>query len=171
MINLENGIRRRIRCKQIIDCTGGADIADMLGLPRLCDKRTQPGSILFKMGGSHQPGREQLQSIYVHGADSSNSLTLTKANLTGRREILRKIRKTKQRLLHLQPEIAFRESYRIVGETIITHTVLSFRQVEILNFLKKRKGNFIIDNYKTRAKTAKLSITKHDRKLPNCQLQ
>jgi hypothetical protein len=76
--------------------------------------------MLFQLGSPNEPGRRQLQQLYVHGADSSNSRTVTRANLTGRRSILEKLRKEKKRLLHLQPETGFRESYRIEGETIIT---------------------------------------------------
>jgi hypothetical protein len=114
------GTRRRISCRQIVDCTGGADVVGMLGMPRLRDKETQPGSLLFKCGDAYQPGREQLQAVYVHGADSSTSVTRTAANLAGRRELLKKLRDGK-RLIHIQPEAAFRESFRILGETIITH--------------------------------------------------
>lgn len=114
------GVHRRVLCNQIVDCTGGADVVGMVGLPRLRDKETQPGSMLFKIGQAHSPGREQIHRLYVHGADSSNAVTVTAANLTGRREILKRVRKSKKRLMHMQPETAFRESYRIEGETVIT---------------------------------------------------
>lgn len=121
------GTRRRVLCNQIIDCTGGAEVVGMLGLPRLREAETQPGSILFKLDEANNPGRPNgpgaglLDSLYVHGADSSNSRTVTEANLKGRSDVLAKVRKEKRRLMHMQPEAAFRESYRIVGETIITH--------------------------------------------------
>ena len=62
----------------------------------------------------------ELDSIYVHGADSSTSRTVTTANLQGRKDVLQKVRDTKKRLMHMQPEASFRESYRIDGETVIT---------------------------------------------------
>jgi len=120
------GTERRVLCKQIIDCTGGAEVVGMLNLPRLREEETQPGSILFQLDVCNNPGRQNgpgtgsLNNFYVHGADSSNSRTVTAANLTGRKAILNKVRKEKKRLMHLQPETAFRESYRIEGETIIT---------------------------------------------------
>ncbi|MCG8599767.1 MAG: FAD-dependent oxidoreductase [Verrucomicrobiales bacterium] len=114
------GTRRKVRCKQIVDCTGGAEVVGMLGFPRLREDERQPGSFLFMMGKEHQPGRNQIHRLYVHGADSTNSRTATRANLTGRKSILEKLRKEKKRLMHLQPETGFRESYRIEGETIIT---------------------------------------------------
>ncbi len=120
------GTRRRVLCKQIIDCTGGASVVGMLGLPRLREAETQPGSMLFKLDQPNAPGRPNgpgvglLNSVYIHGADSSNSRTVTAANLKGRRLVLDWARVKEKRLMHLQPEAAFRESYRIEGETLIT---------------------------------------------------
>jgi len=116
------GTHRQVKCKQIIDCTGGAGVVGMLNLPRLRENQTQPGSLLYKLGGVHPVGRKQLDRLYVHGADSSTSVTLTKANMDGRKALLHKLRaqKKKARLVHMQPETAHRESYRIQGETVIT---------------------------------------------------
>jgi hypothetical protein len=120
------GTKRRVLCKQIVDCTGGAEVVGMLGLPRLRESETQPSSILFRLGVPNQPGRPNkggsglLDSIYVHGGDSSNSRTVTAANIQGRRDVLAMVRSSKKRLMHLQPEVGFRESYRIVGETKVT---------------------------------------------------
>jgi hypothetical protein len=114
------GTRRRVLCKQLIDCTGGAEVVGLLGLPRLREDERQPGSYLFMMGQSHDPGRNQIHRLYVHGADSTNSRTVTHANLTGRKSILAELRAKQGRLMHLQPETGFRESYRIQGETMIT---------------------------------------------------
>lgn len=114
------GTRRRVSCRQIIDCTGGAEVVGLLGLPRLREEERQPGSYLFMLGSAHDPGRNQIHRLYVHGADSTNSRTVTLANLTGRKSILGRLRKGDKRLMHLQPETGFRESYRIQGETLIT---------------------------------------------------
>jgi hypothetical protein len=114
-------------CKQIVDCTGGAEMAGMLGYARLREEERQPGSIQFLVGEKNNPGRGTerggaglLHAIYVHGADSTNSRTVTEASLTGRKAVLKKVRSSKQRLMHLQPEPGFRESYRIEGDTVIT---------------------------------------------------
>lgn len=120
------GTRRRVLCKQIIDCTGGAEVVGLLNLPRLREDEIQPGSMLFNLDKANNPGRPNgpgsglLDSLYIHGADSSNSRTVTAANLKGRKAVLNKVRTTKKRLMHLQPEAGFRESYRIQGETVIT---------------------------------------------------
>lgn len=115
------GTKRHVKCKQIVDCTGGASVVGMIGLPRLRESEVQPGSLLYKLGGVHPVGRKQLDRLYVDGADSSTSVTLTKANLVGRMSLLKKLRAIdgKERLVHMQPETAHRESYRIRGETVI----------------------------------------------------
>jgi len=91
-----------------------------MGLPRLRGDERQPGSMLFQLGQVHNPAKHQIHRLYVHGADSTNSRTVTEANLTGRKAVLDKVRKKGQRLMHLQPEASFRESYRIEGETVIS---------------------------------------------------
>ena len=74
------------------------------------------------VGGGTAGTIAAIQAIYVHGADSTNSRTVTAANRKGRKDLLAKVRSVrgKGRLMHLQPEASFRESYRIQGETIIT---------------------------------------------------
>lgn len=76
--------------------------------------------MLFQLGQEHNPASKQIHRLYVHGADSTNSRTVTEANLTGRKAVLAQVRKKGKRLMHLQPEASFRESYRIEGETVIT---------------------------------------------------
>lgn len=120
------GTRRRVLCKQIVDCTGGAEVVGMLNLPRLRGDEIQPGSMLFMLDKANNPGRPNgpgtglLNCYYIDGADSTNSRTVTAANLKGRKAVLERVRKEKKRLMHMQPEASFRESYRILGETVIT---------------------------------------------------
>ena len=49
------GTQRRVLCKQIVDCTGGAEVVGMLNLPRLRGRETQPGSLLFKLDTANCP--------------------------------------------------------------------------------------------------------------------
>ncbi len=37
------GLRRTVRCRQLIDCTGGADVVGMIGLPRLREAEAAAG--------------------------------------------------------------------------------------------------------------------------------
>ncbi|NKB71654.1 MAG: FAD-dependent oxidoreductase [Candidatus Latescibacteria bacterium] len=44
-------VRRTIQTKQIIDCTGGAEVVNLIGYPRQREAETQPGTLIFKLGG------------------------------------------------------------------------------------------------------------------------
>lgn len=125
------GTIRRVACRQLIDCTGGADVVGLAGQQRLREDEIQPGSMLYRLAPefrarlSGRPGPDRLAQVYVLGADSSNSVTRTEANLTGRRSVLQRVRKQRadggeSHVAQLQPEASFRESYRILGETVVT---------------------------------------------------
>lgn len=51
VITVGKGIKRSILCKKIIDCTGNALIASMAGYKLLREQETQPGSMIFELGG------------------------------------------------------------------------------------------------------------------------
>jgi len=60
------GIERVIRCREIIDCTGDADIVAMLELPRERSEVRQPGTLIYRLGG-YEPDdidAEQAQRMY-----------------------------------------------------------------------------------------------------------
>ncbi|MHB8901700.1 MAG: FAD-dependent oxidoreductase [Thermoguttaceae bacterium] len=61
-----SGVRHPLACKQLIDCTGGADVVGMLGLARLREDTTQPGTLAFRFGGydAAKLDREQIQRRY-----------------------------------------------------------------------------------------------------------
>ena len=159
------GIRRKIICKQLIDCTGGADIVGMIGLPRMREDVIQPGTLIFEFSGYdvtklnteliEKLYKEALQngilkegdfssksinfmhflktggrnSQHIFDADSSSSVTHTLANIEGRKSLLRLLKFVrslpgceKVRLVKMSSETGVRETFRIVGETIITHS-------------------------------------------------
>jgi hypothetical protein len=45
------GLRRCITAREVVDCTGDADLVGMLGLPRLRGDVRQPGTLIFRLGG------------------------------------------------------------------------------------------------------------------------
>jgi hypothetical protein len=45
------GVEQPVACRQLIDCTGGADVVGLLGLPRLREPTTQPGTLIFQFEG------------------------------------------------------------------------------------------------------------------------
>ena len=117
------GTKTTIVCNQIIDCTGNALIASMAGYDVLREKETQPGSLVFRLGGyeydkldltnipkghrrilkknmletSERTSRENTfipySYVYVPGADSTTSETHTMANNEGRTTLLNLVRK------------------------------------------------------------------------------
>lgn len=66
------GVQRSIQARQIIDCTGGADIAGMLGFARLREEETQPGTLMFSIGGfdTKTLNAEEIQKRYRAALDS-----------------------------------------------------------------------------------------------------
>lgn len=120
------GVKTIISAKQLIDCTGNALIASMAGYKVLREKETQPGSLVYSMGGydldqldlSKIPRRyhgalhqnmmtSQIRKtgentfvpygyVYVYGADSTTSETHTTANQKGRQNLLQLIRELRE---------------------------------------------------------------------------
>lgn len=156
------GIRRKIICKQLIDCTGGADIVGLLGLPRMRRKIAQPGTLMFQFSGYdysnldseliHKRHKEALDSgllkegdfahtrigfmhflktggrnsQHIFNANSSTSVTQKTSNIEGRKSVLRLLRFVRSlpgcentRIIKMAPETGVRETYRIIGETVI----------------------------------------------------
>ena len=120
------GVKTIISAKQLIDCTGNALIASTAGYKVLREKETQPGSLVYSMGGydfdqldlSKIPKRyhrvlhqnmltSQIRKtgentfvpygyVYVYGADSTTSETHTMANQKGRQNLLQLIRELRE---------------------------------------------------------------------------
>ena len=116
------GTSTQIICNQIIDCTGNALIASMAGFDVLREADTQPGSLIFRIGGYdydsldltkipkqyHRVLRQNMLEsqtrtsrehtfvpygyVYVPGADSTRSESHTKANHQGRATFLELVR-------------------------------------------------------------------------------
>ena len=51
METVGKGITTKIKCKQIIDCSGNAIAANIAGLDLLKEAETQPGTLIFRLGG------------------------------------------------------------------------------------------------------------------------
>lgn len=119
------GTKTIIVCDQIIDCTGNALIASMAGYDVLREEYTQPGSLVFRLGGysfesldlhaipsnyqkvlrqnmlensvrsSKEHNYVPYSYVYVPGADSTTSATHTAANNEGRKALLKLVRELK----------------------------------------------------------------------------
>jgi hypothetical protein len=62
------GVSYQLRCKQIIDCTGGATVAGMLGMERMREEIRQPGThVVIYKGFNHavvNKNRKKIQQMY-----------------------------------------------------------------------------------------------------------
>ena len=60
------GIQRITKAKEIIDCSGDADVVRLLGLPTLKTKVSQPGALQYKIEGieTEQVWKQEVQTIY-----------------------------------------------------------------------------------------------------------
>ncbi len=157
------GVRYPVACRQLIDCTGGADVVGMLGFDRLRGDTAQPGTLIFRLHGydTKKLDADEIQRRYrnaladgeieegdychvdapfvnflrgggvnaqhIFGADCSTAVTKTVANIAGRRSLLRLLRFVRTlpgcegaKIQTMMTETAVRETYRIVGETLIT---------------------------------------------------
>jgi hypothetical protein len=59
------GLRRTIHAKEVIDCTGDADVVGLLGLPRQRGKVRQPGTLIFRFGG-YDAGDLDVEVVQEH---------------------------------------------------------------------------------------------------------
>lgn len=67
VISMGKGVQHTIHCKQIVDCTGGAEIARLLGLNRLRENEIQPGTMMYRIEGydTQNLDAEAIQTRYV----------------------------------------------------------------------------------------------------------
>lgn len=65
------GVRHVLTCKQLIDCTGGADVVGMLGLARYREETIQPGTLTFRLGNYDvkQLDAQEIQRRYRKALD------------------------------------------------------------------------------------------------------
>jgi len=70
--SLGRGIKRKTRAKEIIDCSGDADIVRILGLGILAGKTRQPGAYQYKIEGieHEQIWKKEVQQIFDEALDS-----------------------------------------------------------------------------------------------------
>ena len=59
------GQRRTIHAREVIDCTGDADLVGLLGLPRQRGDVRQPGTLIFRLGG-YDPETLDMEVVQEH---------------------------------------------------------------------------------------------------------
>lgn len=75
------GTSVEIRARQLVDCTGNASVAGMIGLSRRREKITQPGTLIYRLGGADLASLD-LDALQVRAAAAvkSGELKLTDTN-------------------------------------------------------------------------------------------
>jgi glycine/D-amino acid oxidase-like deaminating enzyme len=71
------GTRTKIVCNQLIDCTGNAALTSLAGFSILREQETQPGSLMFKIGG-YDLGSLDIKMIRERYSDAVNKGRLVK---------------------------------------------------------------------------------------------
>ena len=99
------GTKRRVYCKQIVDCTGGAEVVGLLGFERLRKRKDNP-ALIFNLGATHNPASKQCIGFMFMGR-LTNSRTATRANLTGRKSIFARVRRDKKDWCTCSPKLVF----------------------------------------------------------------
>ena len=68
------GIQRITKAKEIIDCTGDADVVRLLGLKVLKSRVSQPGALMYKIEGIEyeQVWKEEVQMLYEEAMKSGD---------------------------------------------------------------------------------------------------
>ncbi len=68
------GIQRITKAKEIIDCTGDADVVRLLGLKVLKSRVSQPGALQYKIEGIEyeQVWKEEVQTLYEEAMQSGD---------------------------------------------------------------------------------------------------
>jgi muconolactone delta-isomerase len=70
------GLQTKVICKQLIDCTGNANIIFLAGLNLLRDNETQPGTQMFEFGGYNieKLDLQMIQNLYAEEVKKGNML-------------------------------------------------------------------------------------------------
>lgn len=76
------GTRVEVMTKQLIDCTGNAAVIGLLGLPREREKETQPGTLIYRIGG-YDTAKLDYKALTAKSADSLKSGALLKTDYNG----------------------------------------------------------------------------------------
>ena len=81
--SLGRGAKRITRAKEIIDCTGNADVVRILGLPVLRDEVRQPGAYQYKIEGIEyeQVWEKEVQTIFEEALESAIKIEVKKKGI------------------------------------------------------------------------------------------
>lgn len=76
------GTRVVVQAKQLVDCTGNASVIGLIGLPRLREKETQPGTLIYRIGG-YDIAKLDYKTLTEKAAAAVKSGALLKTDFNG----------------------------------------------------------------------------------------
>jgi hypothetical protein len=71
-----------VTAKQLVDCTGNASVVGLAGLPRLREKVSQPGTLIYRLGG-WDPAAVQMNVLEARAQDAIKSGELLSLDIRG----------------------------------------------------------------------------------------
>ncbi len=76
------GTNVEVAAKQLVDCTGNASVVGMIGLPRLREKTTQPGTLMYRLEG-YEAGGLDLTALQAKAAAAVKAGVLKLTDFNG----------------------------------------------------------------------------------------
>ena len=76
------GSNVEVAAKQLLDCTGNASVVGMIGLPRLREKTTQPGTLMYRLEG-YEAGGLDLTALQTKAAAAVKAGVLKLTDFNG----------------------------------------------------------------------------------------
>ncbi|MBI5395074.1 MAG: FAD-dependent oxidoreductase [Verrucomicrobia bacterium] len=126
------GTQVEVAAKQLVDCTGNASAVGMIGLPRQRDKTTQPGSLIYRLGG-YDAATLDMSALQAKAATAVKAGTLKLTDVNG--NIAGFLRSGGENAMHVPGADS---------STSETHTATNIRGrqslLRVMRFLKQQPG-------------------------------
>jgi hypothetical protein len=118
-----------VTAKQLVDCTGNASVVGLAGLPRLREKVSQPGTLIYRLGG-WDPAAVQMNVLEARAQDAIKSGELNPLDIRG--NIAGFLRNRADNAMHVSGADSCTSETHTVANVLGRQSVL-----RVVRFLKK----------------------------------
>lgn len=118
-----------VTAKQLVDCTGNASVVGLAGLPRLREKVSQPGTLIYRLGG-WDPAAVQMNVLEARAQDAIKSGELLSLDIRG--NIAGFLRNRADNAMHVSGADSCTSETHTVANVLGRQSVL-----RVVRFLKK----------------------------------
>ena len=118
-----------VTAKQLVDCTGNASVVGLVGLPRLREKVSQPGTLIYRLGG-WDPAAVQMNVLEARAQDAIKSGELNPLDIRG--NIAGFLRNRADNAMHVSGADSCTSETHTVANVLGRQSVL-----RVVRFLKK----------------------------------